>query len=746
MAADTWTLLFRNAGSTKGLQSLCFYNARRNNSQNNLRLTGHSNRDTVLLCDTIRAIQIERRRDSIHPLTNVSFYQSDEIHDLHQCFNDAILFQTYLLERFSKPQLHIRSIYNEDATRRAILSEFRSHLIDNTDVNTGDTFIFYFAGHGSRVKAPVGWSTRDGEIETICPHDELTLVEGIMVPGIPDLTIASLLHELTRKRGGNVTVILDSCHSGGGTRRPEDGTPLVECLRHKVTAESTYADLATALSFEPYQHPQCEGNGDRIIFDTKIASRDHRTFMLTKREDGKYSVNSWGIHGLRRGTRFRVVDSGAFLFVEHLGKASSILLPQIPSIPIPDAAVAVALFDEGNAVLKAFLYPPLSISSEQFEDSSFIIVTVPGDAHIILTRATGAGGKDRLRVESTDVLLRSTLCHVTHFAWSDVSNSLPRFLDRISHFRYHLGRHGDSDDLDTDLELSEQTMDAILDHVAIDMFRLGPVTSRGFREPELPEKNLICDRAANLISDDGFKYGIRLKNTTTSKLFFYLFYFDPADYSIQSWYLPPHHHKAAGPASEIVTVGYGAGGGYPIQFLLEEGKNRDTSFLKVFVSTTYVDMSYMEQASAGEAPQKLTGAKIQETGIWVPGWEQKDSALAVPVEQENTTIEGDNESKAVSVSPIQHNHYNPSSSVHLPFEDLAHTSPYSDEVPIATIPTHTTGDSTPYNQITTFPTSGGSEVIGDTSLTENQLNPTAYKGESRDWWSWLDFFCLGCFR
>ncbi|KAJ6505592.1 hypothetical protein DFH09DRAFT_888514, partial [Mycena vulgaris] len=75
-------------------------------------------------------------------------YQSDEINDLHQCLNDATLFQTYLSERFSKPQLHIRSTYNEAATKWAILSEIRSHLIQNTDVNTGDTLLFYFARHG----------------------------------------------------------------------------------------------------------------------------------------------------------------------------------------------------------------------------------------------------------------------------------------------------------------------------------------------------------------------------------------------------------------------------------------------------------------------------------------------------------------------------------------------------------------------------------------------------------------------
>ncbi|KAJ6505593.1 hypothetical protein DFH09DRAFT_1101656 [Mycena vulgaris] len=380
-------------------------------------------------------------------------------------------------------------------------------------------------------------------------------------------------------RGNNPHALLAACREDEFAADGYFTNQLVECLRHKVTTESTYTDLATAFS-------------SNLINIPNAKDRDHKTFTLTKREDGKYSVKAWGIHGLRDGTRFRVVDSGALLFVEHIGKISSILLPQIASIPIPDAAVAVALLDDGNAVLKVFLNRPLSIPSEQVKDSSFIIVTVPGDAHLILTRVAGAEGKHRLRVESTNVLLRSTMCHVTHCAWSDVCGSL---LDRISHFRYHLGRHRDSDDLDTNLELSEQTMDAILDHVAIDMLRLGPVTSRGFREPDMPEKNPIYDRAANLLSDDAFKYGIRLKNTIAAHLFFYFFLFR---------------------SRRLQYPGYGAGGGYPIQFLLEEGKNRDTGFLKVFVSTKYVDMRYMEQGSAAEAPQKLTGAKILETSIW----------------------------------------------------------------------------------------------------------------------------------
>ncbi|KIM84931.1 hypothetical protein PILCRDRAFT_817762 [Piloderma croceum F 1598] len=35
---------------------------------------------------------------------------------------------------------------------------------------------------------------------------------------ILDLTINGLIHELENKRGGNITVILDCCHSGSGTR------------------------------------------------------------------------------------------------------------------------------------------------------------------------------------------------------------------------------------------------------------------------------------------------------------------------------------------------------------------------------------------------------------------------------------------------------------------------------------------------------------------------------------------------
>jgi hypothetical protein len=122
--------------------------------------------------------------------------------------NDANLIESFITTTFTTHS--IRRLDNEAATRQDILDNFRSHLIENTNINPGDIMIFYFAGHGSRVTAPVGWQSNDGLIETICPYDQRALVDGVVqgAPGIPDVTIAALLRELVRSRGNNIVSIM----------------------------------------------------------------------------------------------------------------------------------------------------------------------------------------------------------------------------------------------------------------------------------------------------------------------------------------------------------------------------------------------------------------------------------------------------------------------------------------------------------------------------------------------------------
>jgi hypothetical protein len=105
-----------------------------------------------------------------------------------------------------------------EATREAILRAFQDRFIHNNRIMYDDPMLFFFAGHGSRSVAPAGWTTDDGHVETMCPHDEsVNANDQSNVFGIPVRTIWALIHELADAKGSNLTMILDCCHSRGAT-------------------------------------------------------------------------------------------------------------------------------------------------------------------------------------------------------------------------------------------------------------------------------------------------------------------------------------------------------------------------------------------------------------------------------------------------------------------------------------------------------------------------------------------------
>lgn len=53
------------------------------------------------------------------------------------------------------------------------------------------------------------------------------------------------------------------------------------------------------------------------------------------------------------------------------------------------------------------------------------------------------------------------------------------------------------------------------------------------------------------------------------------------------------------------AVGYGSAGGETLQFSLDEGVDSDIGFLKLFVSTKYVDMSILKQSFLFEKGRKV---------------------------------------------------------------------------------------------------------------------------------------------
>ncbi|CAE6415206.1 unnamed protein product [Rhizoctonia solani] len=177
----------------------------------------------------------------IHGLIiGVNKYARSDIHaNLHGCVGDAQSMLKYFID-LGVPEDRFLCLYNEHATRDAILGAFVNRLIHNPDIKPHDPIVIYFAGHGDRMPAPKGWQTTDGMVEMILPHDVSTTDKnGQYNYGIPDLTLAFLLYKLSQEKGNNITVILDSCHSGSATRHNEvrsrsshdpDAPPLPEML------------------------------------------------------------------------------------------------------------------------------------------------------------------------------------------------------------------------------------------------------------------------------------------------------------------------------------------------------------------------------------------------------------------------------------------------------------------------------------------------------------------------------------
>lgn len=130
------------------------------------------------------------------------------------CTNDVELQRQLLVHRFGFQDSNIKILTNSQATRQGILTAFDEHLIKQA--KPGDVVVFHFSGHGSRVADPDPIGS-DRLNSTFVPADDSPLSQEGVVNDIMGHTLFLLMSALKEKTE-NVTVVLDSCHSGGGTR------------------------------------------------------------------------------------------------------------------------------------------------------------------------------------------------------------------------------------------------------------------------------------------------------------------------------------------------------------------------------------------------------------------------------------------------------------------------------------------------------------------------------------------------
>ncbi|MEA5574717.1 caspase family protein [Calothrix sp. UHCC 0171] len=144
-------------------------------------------------------------------LVGINKYENG-MNPLNGCVNDVLLQKNLLIHRFGFNPNDIKILIDEQATRQGILTAFEQHLINQA--KPGDTVVFHFSGHGSQV-VDRDKDNPDGLNSTLVPVDSGDNASGGVVQDIMGHTLFLLMYAL---KTDNVTVVLDSCHSGGAKR------------------------------------------------------------------------------------------------------------------------------------------------------------------------------------------------------------------------------------------------------------------------------------------------------------------------------------------------------------------------------------------------------------------------------------------------------------------------------------------------------------------------------------------------
>ncbi|KAK0502231.1 hypothetical protein EDD18DRAFT_1064889 [Armillaria luteobubalina] len=150
-------------------------------------------------------------------------YLSNEISDLSGAAADADAVDTFLQETLRVPKIQIKNLRNEEATRLTIETAIKD-LGNNPKIKKDDPILIFYAGHGAEARAPSGWSSANERIQMLVPHDFIHSgsKDSKRGQGVLDTRLSHILADLAARKSDNITVILDCCHSGSGTRTDDD--------------------------------------------------------------------------------------------------------------------------------------------------------------------------------------------------------------------------------------------------------------------------------------------------------------------------------------------------------------------------------------------------------------------------------------------------------------------------------------------------------------------------------------------
>ncbi|KAI0341528.1 hypothetical protein BDW22DRAFT_1430173 [Trametopsis cervina] len=513
------------------------------------------------------------------------------------------------------------------------------------------------------------------------------------VYGIPDRTIGLLLDSIAVKKGNNITVILDCCHSGSGTRdfgtiHPDlaDAVPrgvgavtipedldselnsAAECLRgrgpsaislkqgshillsacraeekswesrgrgvftkallsalREVSLDNpiTYLDLLDRIAFfmtrPSIQNPQCEGlQRDRYIFQTKRAMRGS-VFKVDYGENG-YVMHAGEGHGITEGAEFdlRSYNKGEISLTSLYSSHPSHLKTFLANLDVPadrgnllqpsSTGLAYQVRVGFQEALRVYVGPDEELNEfrTRISGGNSVAAPLPESAVMRITPSDDPGNAD-LRVDygehqgegflklaiTLSAPMSQTMPVIRSVPLKDHS-AITQVLHYATPYSWHLRR--------------QSSRPSVIEKVKLTFTELVPSVDK-FDDDLAPAlmpfgENLIVDGQIKLLLDPSRYYGLKITSDLSTPLYVAAFLFD-SDLSIMTYYLPSATGAGlqAGtslPGSTTIepgvfTIGYGNSTFPPFQYALQDGLDEDVNFLRVFVSTGYMDLEFISQ-------------------------------------------------------------------------------------------------------------------------------------------------------
>jgi hypothetical protein len=218
--------------------------------------------------------------------------------------------------------------------------------------------------------------------------------------------------------------------------------------------------------------------------------------------------------------------------------------------------------------------------------------------------------KKQLLVERHDSLLTANSRRIIHLPSTDSSRSDLNVVDAAARFHLHLHRKNPSRPL--------------LGLVTMELYRLDPQTWTRV------SGNLLVNGSAQIVDDEKDSvYSVVLHNYSDYDLWPYLVSMDSSGYSITMVHHPdPSDPQAPLKKHQHMIIGSGALDSEALSFTLSNGANTGVAFLKLFVSSEFTPMTFIEQGVPSSAPVKQTQSMDNNKKDLNEKGEMWDSVLA----------------------------------------------------------------------------------------------------------------------